>query len=239
MSEKDYIYGRHPVMELLQHAPASVLRLMLAVPAPNLQEIARQQNIAVDQVSKRDFELLFGNAIHQGIAAQIKSFQYADIAAILKAPKPRLMVALDQIQDPHNLGAIIRSAHALGACGILYSKDRACDVTATAVKASAGATAHLPIVRVTNLVRSLEQLKENGFWLVGTTVDGGTPLHKIDLKGDIVLVIGSEGEGLRRIVTQACDFLAHIPMAGKIGSLNASVAASICLYEALRQKYLP
>jgi 23S rRNA (guanosine2251-2'-O)-methyltransferase len=107
------------------------------------------------------------------------------------------------------------------------------------VKASAGATAHLPIVRVTNLVRSFEQLKKDGFWLVGTVADGGTSLNKIDLRGDIVLVIGSEGEGLRRIVSEACDFHANIPMAGKIGSLNASVAASICLYEALRQKHLP
>ena len=147
-----------------------------------------------------------------------------------------MILALDSIQDPHNLGALVRSALALGADGVIIPKDRACEVTGVAAKSSAGAVAHLPIVRVTNLKRTLTELQKDGFWVVGTVADGGQPLQSLDFLQPIILVIGSEGKGIRQKLAEACDFKVRIPMVGDIGSLNAASAGSICLYEVLRQR---
>lgn len=239
---RDIVYGLHPVQELLAAQPQQVRRLLVVrTQEPRLDKVLEQARVAgvrVEDVSRKALQDLAGQAaIHQGIVAQVQPFAYADFAA-LRAPEGQasLLVALDQVQDPHNLGAIIRSAYALGAHGLFFPKDRACEVTPTVVKSAAGASAHLPIARVTNLRRALDQLKQDGLWVVGTAPEGRQALHTVDLRQPIVLVVGSEGSGMRKTVAEACDFLVQIPMAGKLGSLNASVAGAIGLYEAARQR---
>ena len=238
---RDLVYGLHPVQELLAAQPKQIKRLLVVRTAePRLDKVLEQARVAgvrVENVSRKALHDLVGQAVHQGLVAQVQPFAYADFAA-LKAPpgKAPLLVALDQVQDPHNLGALIRSAYALGAHGLFFPKDRACEITPTVVKSAAGATAHLPIARVTNLRRALDQLKEAGLWVVGTAPEGAQLLHTVDLCQPIVLVVGSEGSGMRKTIAEACDFLVQIPMAGHLGSLNASVAGAIGLYETARQR---
>jgi 23S rRNA (guanosine2251-2'-O)-methyltransferase len=241
-----YIYGRHPVSELLRKNPREVLRLYLAdagrsTRLSDLVQIAQRHRIQVVSVNRRTLEdLVGGETPHQGIVAAVQPFEYADVEQMLEAARVAdqapLIVALDQIQDPHNLGAIVRSAYALGAHGVLTLKDRAAEVTPAVVKASAGATAHLPVAQVTNLRRALDELKEAGLWIVGAVAKAEQSIGEVDFLQPTVLVIGSEGSGLRRLTQEVCDIQAEIPMAGQLGSLNASVAASICLYEAMRQR---
>jgi 23S rRNA (guanosine2251-2'-O)-methyltransferase len=209
-------------------------------PLLEIVEIATEKNIKVIWTTKRDLSSLSGAGVHQGVVAFVNPFAYSSLENVLERGRAHdrhpLILALDSIQDPHNLGALVRSALALGADGVLIPKDRACEVTAVAAKSSAGAVAHLPIVRVTNLKRTLTELQKEGFWLVGTVADGGQPLQSLDFLQPIVLIIGSEGKGIRQKLAEACDFRARIPMVGDIGSLNAASAGSICLYEVLRQR---
>jgi 23S rRNA (guanosine2251-2'-O)-methyltransferase len=171
--------------------------------------------------------------VHQGIVLEMREFKYAELDVLLD--KPGLVVVLDGLQDPQNVGAIIRSAHALGAIGVVMGKDRAAAITGAVVKASAGATEHTPIVRVVNLSRALEELKEKGYWTVAADPEG-TPLHETKLDGPLAVVIGAEGEGVRPGVLSHCDFRVRIPMSGQVASLNASVSAGIVLYEIARQR---
>jgi 23S rRNA (guanosine2251-2'-O)-methyltransferase len=242
VSRARYIYGRHPVSEALRAERGDITKILVAEGARgrlgDLLDEAQQAGIPIEDTSKRALDNLVGGVAHQGIAAAISPFAYSSIAAILAAaaPAPPLVLALDQVQDPHNLGSLTRSAFALGAHGLVFPKDRSCEVTPTVVKASAGATAHLPMAQVTNLGRCLSQLKEAGLWVVGTAADADKALPELDLTGPIVIVIGSEGSGMRKMIAQACDFRARIPMAGTLGSLNAAVAGAICLYEAACQR---
>ncbi len=244
MSATRYIYGRHPVSEALRARPRDVQRIMVAqARGDRLTDVVRtaeRHGIPVATVTRGALEDLVGDVPHQGIVAAIVAFGYVEPDDLLGVARERdeapLLVALDQVQDPHNLGSIVRSAFALGAHGVVIPKDNSCEVTPTVVKTSAGATAHLGLARVTNLRRALEQLKESGLWVVGAAAGEGQPLAKTDLTGPTVLVVGSEGWGLRRLVAETCDVLVHIPMAGSLGSLNASVAAGIFLYEAARQR---
>ena len=245
MSRPDSVYGRHPVLELLRTRPSEIRRLHVLEGKPKgplleIVETAAEHNIKVIWTTKRELGSLSGAGVHQGVVAFVNPFAYSDLETVLKRGRAHdrhpLILALDSIQDPHNLGALVRSALALGADGVLIPKDRACEVTAVATKSSAGAVAHLPIVRVTNLKRTLAELQNEGFWLVGTVADGGQPLQSLDFLQPIVLIIGSEGKGIRQKLAEACDFRARIPMVGDIGSLNAASAGSICLYEILRQR---
>jgi 23S rRNA (guanosine2251-2'-O)-methyltransferase len=240
-----YLYGRHPVAEALRGRPRDVQRLYVARGGPterlgDLVRTAEHHGIPITEVARAALDDLVGGAPHQGIVAAVAAFAYTELTDLITSfgdqETAPLVVALDQVQDPHNLGAIIRTAFALGAHGVVIPKDNASEVTPTVVKSAAGATAHLPIVRVTNLRRALEQLKEAGLWVVGTEMASGKPVSDIDLLQPTVLVIGSEGKGMRRLVQEACDLVAHIPMPGELGSLNASVAAGIFLYEAVRQR---
>ena len=201
---------------------------------------ARRREPPTSSVDARDLNSMAGGGVHQGVVALVNPFQYSDLEDILERGRSHdrhpLILALDSIQDPHNLGALVRSALALGADGVIIPKDRACEVTGVAAKSSAGAVAHLPIVRVTNLKRTLVDLQKDGFWVVGTVADGGQPLQSQDFLQPIILVIGSEGKGIRQKLAEACDFKVRIPMVGDIGSLNAASAGSICLYEVLRQR---
>ena len=245
MSGARYIYGRHPVSEALRARPREVQQIFLAGGGrgERLGDIvhgAERHAIPVVTVSRRALEDLVGDVPHQGVVAAVAAFTYRDLDDLLATANERhekpLLLALDQVQDPHNLGSLARSAFALGAHGLLFPKDNSCEVTPTVVKSSAGATEHLGMARVTNLRRSLEELKSAGLWVVGTAAGQGEPLWKADLCQPTVIVVGGEGFGLRRLVAETCDLLVHIPMAGSLGSLNASVAGSILLYEAIQQR---
>ena len=242
MSQERAIYGLHPVAEALRATPEQIERILVAPGAADrltdLLNHANAQGIAIEQVSRRQLEQVVGSVVHQGIVGVLAPFRYSTVAAMLKyaAAAPPLLLALDQVQDPHNLGSLTRSAFALGAHGIFFPKDRSCEVTAAVVKASAGATAHLPLAQVVNLGRALTQLKDAGLWVVGTSPEAEQRIDEIDLTGPIVIVVGSEGQGMRKMIKAACDFQARIPMPGTLGSLNAAVAGGICLYEAARQR---
>jgi 23S rRNA (guanosine2251-2'-O)-methyltransferase len=239
MSGLRYVYGRHPVEELLRGQPRSIKRVLAgAGRLESLAHLARRAGVPVSPVSKRALDDLVGAVPHQGVVAEVEAFAYAGMEAIFTraAGAAPLIVALDQVQDPHNLGSLIRSAFALGAHGLIFPKDRACEVTPTVIKTAAGATAHLPICRVTNLRRALDELKERGVWIVGTQPEASQSLAHVDLRQPTALVVGSEGTGMRKLTAEACDFRVRIPMPGDLGSLNASVAGAICLYEAARQR---
>jgi 23S rRNA (guanosine2251-2'-O)-methyltransferase len=236
----------NPVLEALRAHPDQIDRLYLVhgqVAAGSASELfarARDAGVRVINVPREKLAILAQGGVHQGVAAELRSFDYADVPDLLKVAeesgRPPLIVVLDGIEDPHNLGAIIRSAHALGAHGVVVAKDRSARVTGLVAKASAGAVEHCPVARVVNISRALEELKEAGLWVAATAADGDQVLPRASLEGPLALVIGGEGGGIRSGVLQHCDFKLRIPMIGRLGSLNASVAAGIVLYEVLRQR---
>lgn len=203
-----------------------------------IEHAARQSRARVEPRERADIDALAGELRHQGVLAIAGEYRYVELEdALAAAASPPLLVALDQITDPHNLGAIVRSAVAFGADGIVTTKDRAAPVTPVVVRASAGATEHARIVRVTNLARTLAELGERGLEVVGLAGEGKARLGDLAPRTGRVLVIGSEGRGLRRLVRERCDRLLRIDLAGPLGSLNASVAAGIALYEAARLRH--
>ena len=240
------VYGMNPVRELLRAGAEGITELWLAEGGERprafaeLERIARDHGAKVRTAPRPRLDRLAGVTQHQGIVAVVADYRYREVDDILevarKAGKPPLLVLLDGVEDPHNLGAVVRSAHALGAHGVVLPRDRAASVTPSAAKASAGAVEHLPIARVTNLVRTLEELKEAGVWTVAAVPDGDVELSSVDLRGPIALVIGGVGQVVRPLVRKSCDHAARIPMAGRVGSLNASAAAAIAIYEAMRQR---
>ena len=201
---------------------------------------AKEQRVKLSEYDKKGLDDLAGNLRHQGVVALLSHFNYSSLEELLsfwkQSGEKGLFVVLDGIQDPHNLGAIIRSAETAGIHGIIIPKDRAVGVTPAVEKVSAGAVEHVKIVRVTNLVRTLKLLKKEGLWIAGAEGDGRGSIYDADLNIDIALVIGSEGNGIRPLVKKECDLLLTIPMKGKINSLNASVATALLMYEVLRQR---
>ena len=245
MSDKqtpdDLIWGRHPVLEALR-AERPLRRLLVAKGAhgPVIDEIfarARQAHIPYDLRDKVQLDRLAGPR-HQSVVAYAAAASYADFDHVLAhLSAPALLIFLDQVQDPHNLGAIIRSAHALGVQGVVVPSREAAGLSPAALKAAAGATQHLPVCRVDNLQKALQKAAAGGLFIAGLDAQGEQPLTAADFTQPCALVIGSEGKGLRRMVQKRCDALLHIPMQrDAIGSLNASVAAGIALYEVLRQR---
>jgi 23S rRNA (guanosine2251-2'-O)-methyltransferase len=240
------VYGVNPVRELLRSGGEGLAELWLAEGAlrgrtlAEIEQLARRGGAKVRRAPRHKLDRLAGVDAHQGVVAVVADYRYRDLDDLLALARasgaPPLIVLLDGVEDPQNLGAIIRSAHALGAHGVVIPKDRAAGVTPAVAKTSAGAVEHCPVARVTNLAQTLDGLKEEGVWSVAAVGDGERPLAEIDLTGPTALVIGGEGEGVRPLVRRTCDYTARIPMAGKVGSLNASAAAAICLYEAARQR---
>lgn len=200
---------------------------------------AKKHDTVINYVKKERLEQMSETGKHQGVIAYIAAYEYASVDDILKKAEekgePPFIVLLDDIEDPHNLGAIIRTANLAGAHGVIIPKHRAAGLTATAVKASAGAINHTPVAKVTNISKTIEELKDKGLWFVCADMDG-TTMYELDLKGAIGLVIGNEGKGVSRLVKDKCDFVASIPMFGDIDSLNASVAAGVLAYEIVRQR---
>ncbi|MBL8917232.1 MAG: 23S rRNA (guanosine(2251)-2'-O)-methyltransferase RlmB [Myxococcaceae bacterium] len=240
------MYGVNPVLELLRAKPGQIDRI--SVQQQGLKESiageifsrASANKIRVDQVDRERLDAMAPRTVHQGVVAEVRQFDYATLEAIIAAPKahgrPGLVVLLDGIQDPMNLGAIIRSAHAFGADGVVIAKDRAAAVTGVVAKASAGATAHTRIARVTNLSRALEELKAAGYWSVAAEPEGKETLWSAKLDGPLAIVVGAEGGGVRKGMLEHCDFLVRIPMVGQVASLNASVSAGVLLAEVARRR---
>ena len=200
---------------------------------------AKKHDTIINYVKKERLDQMSETGKHQGVIAYIAAFEYATVNDILKKAEdkgePPFVVILDDIEDPHNLGAIIRTANLAGAHGVIIPKHRAAGLTATAVKASAGAVSYTPVAKVTNISKTIEELKDKGLWFVCADM-GGTTMYDLDLKGPIGLVVGNEGKGVSRLVKEKCDFIASIPMFGDIDSLNASVATGVLAYEIVRQR---
>lgn len=206
----------------------------------HIASTARKQGIVVADADKNKLDKMSRTHAHQGVIAVASVREYVSVEDILQIARDKgeqpLIVVCDELSDPHNLGAVIRTAECAGAHGVVIPKRRSAGLTAVVAKTSAGAVSHLPVARVANLPSLLKDLKKEGLWIFGTAADGTTSLYDADLKGPAVIVIGSEGDGMGRLVTENCDFLVSIPMKGKINSLNASAAAAILLYEAVRQR---
>lgn len=241
------IAGIHAVREALRAGRALERVHVLAQPKPagrlrEILELCRRAGVPVRQETREQLDRMASGTVHQGVVAVAAAHAYAELEAVLArlegagANRPGLLVALDGVEDPHNLGAIIRSAHAAGADAVLIPERRATGLTPSASKAAAGALEYLPVTRVTNLGRTLEDLKQRGFWITGLDERGEKSLFEVDLTGPTVLVFGGEGHGLHQQVRQKCDLLARIPVAGRLATLNVSVAAGIALFEALRQR---
>ena len=204
--------------------------------------MAKQAGAVVVPTDRRKLDYMSATGAHQGVIAMVAAHDYASIDDILKkaqdAAEPPLIVICDELSDPHNLGAIIRTAECAGAHGIIIPKRRSVGLTAVVGKASAGALEYMPVARVSNITAAIDTLKKAGVWVYGTAAEGDTTLYKADLKSAAAIVIGNEGEGMSRLVSERCDFKVSIPMKGSISSLNASAAAAIMLYEAVRQRSL-
>ncbi len=201
---------------------------------------AKQAGAVVVETDRRKLDQMSATGAHQGVIAMVAAHSYATLDDILNRARERgeapLIVICDELSDPHNLGAIIRTAECAGAHGVVIPKRRSVGLTAIVGKASAGALEYMPVARVTNITNAIKELKERGVWIFGTAAEGATPLYQADLKGAAAIVIGNEGDGMSRLVAESCDLKVSIPMKGRISSLNASAAAAILLYEAVRQR---
>jgi 23S rRNA (guanosine2251-2'-O)-methyltransferase len=241
------VYGLHAVTSLLASRPQTVDSLLVSTSADRrlagIIERAQAAGIAVRQASRRELDQLLPDARHQGVVARVASGSCAlpeqtlpDFLAALE--EPAFLLVLDGVQDPHNLGACLRTADAAGVHAVILPKDRAVGITPVVHKVACGAVQSMPVFTVTNLARTLRALRDAGVWLFGTSDDAGQELYEADLKGPIALVLGGEGSGLRRLTRELCDHMVAIPMAGAVESLNVSVAAGILLFEAVRQRRL-
>ena len=237
------IYGKNPVSEWLRAGlPVEKIWMTRETSAKTEQDLKKMipRHVSIQYVNRIQLSKIVKHDQHQGIAIMVQLPDYADLGAISKRAKesgePPLVAILDHVQDPHNLGAILRSADGAGLHGIIIPKDQAVGLTPAAFKASAGAAVHVPLVRVTNLVRTIQELKEEDYWFVGTHQDGKQSYTDIDYKGPMGIVMGSEGKGIRPLVAKQCDYLVSIPMHGKVNSLNVSIASALLFFEARRQR---
>jgi len=241
----DLLIGIHAVEAALDHDVANLVELYVENGSQNarvkaLAERARELGVKPHARDRAALDRMTGGARHQGVVARYKApapLAETDLAALVeKAGRDALLLVLDGVTDPHNFGACLRSSEAAGVTAVVVPKDRAVGVTPTVRRASAGAADRVPIFAATNLARTLKSLKDAGVWLVGLAGDATQSVYEVDLKGPIALVLGGEGEGMRRLTREACDFVAKIPMRGDVESLNVSVSTGIVLFEALRQR---
>lgn len=237
------IFGRNPVLEALKSGH-SINKIWLQKgelkgSAREIAALAKEKHVVVQLVERNKLDGMFPKENHQGVAASVASADYVDWQELLAVAKAKgedpLLVILDELEDPHNLGAILRSVDAVGAHGVIIPKRRAVPLTEGVAKASAGAIEHVPVARVSNIAQVIEALKKQGVWIAGASMEG-VCMTRQDMTGPLAIVIGSEGKGLSRVVSERCDYLVSIPMRGKINSLNASVAAGVLLYEVYRQR---
>jgi 23S rRNA (guanosine2251-2'-O)-methyltransferase len=244
---REVLYGRQPVRETLRAGRRQVFKLLLARGVKptgivgQILTLAERANVPVQGVDRRQLDNLGGEVNHQGLAAEVSGYPYVDLVALLdvarQGSEPPFLVLIDHLKDPQNLGSLLRTIEAVGAHGAVIPRRRAAAVTPAAVRASAGAAEHVPVALVTNLVRAIESLKDNGVWIIGLEALPDAPLHtQEDLSGSLGLVIGSEGKGLTRLVRETCDLIVRLPMLGQVQSLNAATAGAIAMYEARRQR---
>ncbi len=240
----DVLVGRNAVTEALKSG-RGINKLWIASgdregSVAEIAALAKERGIVVQYVERAKIEALAGGHRHQGVLAYVAPVPYAELEDILKAAEVKgeapFLVLLDELEDPHNLGALLRTADATGVHGILIPKRRSVSLNATVAKTSAGAVEYVPVARIGNIVQTLKKLKEKGFWVAGADMDGEKAYYEADLTGPLVLVVGSEGKGMSRLTKEACDFIVRMPMVGRINSLNASVAGSILMYESMRQR---
>lgn len=240
----DQIIGRNPVLEALRSG-RPIHRLLVAQGATKgsvleIIGVAKDKRVEVREVPRQYLDTLTGSANHQGVVAVASATEYVEVDDILQIARQRgedpFILILDEIEDPHNLGAILRTADAAGVHGVIIPKRRAVGLTPAVAKASAGAVEYVPVARVTNLVQTVDKLKEAGCWITGTDAGAEQLIWEADLKGAVGIIIGSEGKGIGRLLREKCDYLAKIPMQGRIGSLNASVASALICYEVVRQR---
>ena len=243
--QQEYIGGKHSLLEALR-AGRTVNKIWIAEGAqkhltgPIIAE-AKKLGVVIQHVDKRKLDQLAPDLQHQGVVAQVAPFAYAEVEDILAAAssagQPPFILILDEIEDPHNLGSILRTAECTGAHGVILPKRRSASVTATVSKTSAGAAEYVPVARVTNLAQTIERLKEDGVWVVGTDVAANEEIYDTNLfTGPVAIVIGNENKGMGKLIKEKCDVLVKLPMAGQLNSLNASVAAGVVMYEVLRRR---
>lgn len=245
MTTQNYIYGLHPISALVSKDPERVVQLYVQVGRHDgrMQSIidrAKEAGIKIQAMSRDFLDKVSGNQVHQGIVAQVKAASQnseADLWQLLDGlTEPALLLVLDGVQDPHNLGACLRSANAAGVQAVIVPKDKAAALTPVVEKVACGAAAITPLFQVTNLVRTLDGLKQRGVWIYGASDDAEQSLFEANLSGGVAWVLGAEGAGLRHLTRENCDVLLHIPMRGTVTSLNVAVAAGVCLFETVRQK---
>ncbi|MEM5786403.1 MAG: 23S rRNA (guanosine(2251)-2'-O)-methyltransferase RlmB [Syntrophobacteraceae bacterium] len=240
-SKELWISGINPVREALRSETQTPDELLLArndQRAREMEELAAARGIPVHRATREQLSATAGHDHHQGAALRLNDFPYAELESLLQCPAPERdpLLALDSIQDPQNLGAILRSACFLGAKGVIIPKDRSAPVSAAVMKIAAGATSYIQVARITNLSRALKSLKQAGYWIVGLDVGGGETLYEADLTVPVCLVVGNEQKGIRPLVKSECDILVQIPATGPLQSLNAATAAAIALAEIQRQR---
>lgn len=241
MENTDLIYGLHAVVEALNGGLVNKLYIQEDLRGKNVEkvkELARTKKVNISWTPKTELNKLTENGVHQGFMARVSEFAYAELTTILDRLTDRseaTILLLDELTDPHNLGSIARTADATGVDAIIIPKHRAVGITPTAVKASTGALQHVPVVRVTNLSQALDKLKAAGFWIFGTDMDG-TPYNQWNTSGKVALIIGNEGHGIGQNLKKQVDEMVTIPMTGHVQSLNASVAASILMYEIFKNR---
>src|SRR5690606_27902955 len=241
--EPEIIGGKNPVLEALR-ADRDINKIWIAEGVQKraiveLLQLANEKKVLVQFVPKKKIDGLT-DSNHQGIAAAVAAYNYAELEDLFKAAEVRsedpFFLILDELEDPHNLGSIMRTADAIGVHGIIIPKRRSVGLTATVAKASTGAIEHVPVCRVNNLVQTVDELKERGVWIAGTDAKGSTDYRKMDATLPLAIIIGSEGKGMSRLLKEKCDFLYHLPMVGHVNSLNASVAAALLMYEVYRKR---
>lgn len=246
MSQAEIIFGRNSITEALKSG-RSINKILVAAgdrqgSVKKILGQAREQKIVIQEVDPAKLKALVPEGSHQGIVAYVAPIQYSTLDDVLEIAKqrnePPFLVILDELEDPHNVGAILRTADAAGCHGVLLPKRRTAPITATVAKTSAGAVEYVPIVRIGNVSQTIKTLKEEGIWIVGADMDGTSDYYAANMTGPIAVVVGSEGQGLSRLIKENCDFLVKIPMKGHLTSLNASVACSLLLYEVLKQREL-
>jgi len=241
---EDVVYGRNPVLALLRERSRRADEVAVlsgaAGPLAEVVALARRAGVKVSYRTRDQLTAIAGSPYHQGAVARVASAEYVDLARLELIPPDRgeaaFFLALDQVQDPRNLGALLRTADAFGVHGVIVPKHHQVGVTAAAARTAMGAVESVPVARETNLVNALESLKKSGVWVYGAVLEGGVPAWGADLSGPLCLVLGGEGEGLRPIVTRACDVLLTVPITGRVGSLNVSAAGAVLCYEVVRQR---
>ncbi len=243
MSE-DVVYGRNPVLALLRERSRRADEVAVlsgaAGPLAEVVALARRAGVKVSYRTRDQLTAMAGSPHHQGAVARVASAEYVDLSRLELIPRDRgeaaFFLALDQVQDPRNLGALLRTADAFGVHGVIVPKHHQVGLTAAAARTAMGAVESVPVARETNLVNALETLKKSGVWVYGAVLEGGVPAWGADLSGPLCLVLGGEGEGLRPLVTRACDVLITVPITGRVGSLNVSAAGAVLCYEVARQR---